>query len=122
MPTLVAYGKDKGGQIAPLRTINVDTIASLVADGPPDPATLKLYWLSGLGGYAVGNENLVALRINLREGLWKELSFMVPDYDTKATPAAWKDLPAPYPKQITAAVLQVKAEKAAQPGRVIPPQ
>jgi hypothetical protein len=122
MPTLVAYGKDKGGQIVPLRTINVDTIASLVAEGQPDPVTLKQYGLSGLVGYAVGNENLVALRINLREGLWKEMSFPLPDYDSKATPVAWNDLPAPYAKQIKAAVLQVKAEKAGQPGRVIPPR
>jgi hypothetical protein len=121
-PTLVAYGRSADGKVKPLRGLNIWTLAAVESEVVGDARRMQDYGLAGLVGYAPGAENMVALRVELMPNVWKEMPLTMPDFDTNANPVPWDRLPEPWPGQIRTAIEQAKAQKAGQPGQVIPPR
>lgn len=121
-PTLVAYGRSADGKVKPLRGLNVWTLATVENEVVGDPRKMQAYGVIGLVGYAPGADKLVALRVELLPNVWKEMPLTMPEYDPSATPVRWDRLPEPWAERIRAAIEQNKAQKANQPGQVIPPR
>lgn len=122
IPTIVAYARSADGTVRPLRGLNVWTLATVEGEVLGDPRKMQSYRLNGLVGYAPGADKMVALRVELRPNVWKEMPLTMPEYDANATPVTWDRLPEPWPKQIRETIERNKAQKANQPGQVIPPR
>ena len=121
VPTLVAYGKGSDGKVRPLRGLTASTLAAIESDVLGDPQKMASYGVANLVGYAPGTDKMVAMRVEVAPKVWRESTITVADYDPNATPVPWDKLPDPYPQQIAAAIAQVKAQKANQPVRRVPP-
>jgi hypothetical protein len=118
--TIVAYGRGKDGRPRPLRPVDPWTIANLFIDGVPPPQSLQQYGMPGYTGFAMGGERLLALRLELSPGVWRESVIVSPVWDEQARPVAWDQLPEATAKEIRGAIDQLRLRRN-QPGRVIPP-
>ncbi|MEZ0324611.1 MAG: hypothetical protein ACAH95_01785 [Fimbriimonas sp.] len=122
LPVLVAYGKTNEGKTRPLRNIDPFTLATVETTIVGDPEKMASYGVTGLVGYAPGVNRHVALRVEFAPGIWREIVFTVPEYDPNAAPVPWEKLPEDWVKKVWAAHEQLKAQKAGQGRRVIPPE
>jgi hypothetical protein len=122
VPVLVAYGKGSDGKTRPLRSLNAATLAAVELEVTGIPSRQQMYGVPGLVGYATGANKLITMRVEFAPGVWREIPMTVADYDPNAKPGAWDKLPEADVKQIRASMDQLKAQKANEPGRVIPPE
>ena len=70
----------------------------------------------------MGADKVVRLKVQVRPGVVCDASITLPDYPADATPVAWDKLPEATVKQIADYMAQIKARKAAEPGKTIPPR
>lgn len=118
---LVAYGKASDGSLRPLRKIDHWTIAAVELEVVGNTERMARYGVPGLVGYAPGKEKMIAIRVELGPGIWKESTLMVPEYDPNAKPVAWDKLSPEDVKVIANAIEQTRARKN-QGGTTPPPR
>ncbi|MCO5298108.1 MAG: hypothetical protein M9921_14765 [Fimbriimonadaceae bacterium] len=120
-PTLVAYGKDAEGTVRPLRGLDPSNLAGIELNVRGDPEQMAIYGVANLVGYAPGADKKVMLRVEVVPGVWTESVITIADYDPKANPVSWEQLPEPYREQIAKAIESIRARKANPPTRSVPP-
>lgn len=108
MPVLVAYGKGGKGSARPLRTLNEPTLATILLEGIGNEEMMKRYGVSGLTGFAMGEQKMISLRVELRPGLWKSSTISVLEPDPNALPVDWEKLPEERVKAIKQSIEQLK--------------
>jgi hypothetical protein len=120
-PVIVAYGKGSDGKTRPSRHIDPYTLATVETELLGNPERMAQYGVANLAGYALGTNMVLTLRVEVAPKIWAQANVTVPEYDMNANPVPWDKLPEPYPKNIAAAIAQLKANKAKEPGKAIPP-
>lgn len=93
IPVILAYGKDSKGKVTPLRTVNESTVAVLETEAKGNEEKMRQFGVSGLAGYAMGQQRMISLRIELAPNLWRESTISVLEPNEDAQPGPWEGLP-----------------------------